>query len=120
MLFHFPYDLALRADLLWNPDTKNGWNGPYIHNQDINDPWGTPYIIVDPELDYRLAYRCDLTVNPYQCVTPNDPAWNAAIHNASASTARLVSFGPDGIYAGDNPIDPCQPNNDDLVLCLVQ
>lgn len=30
-------------DLVNEPPNANGWNGPYIRNSLLNDPWGRPY-----------------------------------------------------------------------------
>ncbi|PHS29699.1 MAG: hypothetical protein COA95_11440 [Methylophaga sp.] len=130
MLFKFPYDDLDVAfiPLLWNPDTNRGWNGPYLHNQDITDTWGNHFLLLDPELTYGPSYRCkktltddyDVTGNLYSCLTPNDTGWDASTYTKYANIVRLVSTGENGVYDGVNISNPCQPNQDDLVLCLLR
>lgn len=80
----------------YNPDTKRGWNGPYLLAErnsgqaGVFDPWGSSYLLLEP-------------------------------NNATPSTGevRIVSTGPNRQYDGDNA-DACLPNGDDIVLCLVQ
>jgi general secretion pathway protein G len=80
----------------YNPDSKRGWHGPYLLGERNNgqtglyDPWGSAYLLLEPD-----------------SATP------------STGDARIVSAGPDRQYDGVNA-DPCHPNGDDIVLCLVQ
>lgn len=80
----------------YSPDTRRGWNGPYLLAERSNgqaglyDPWGSPYLFLEPS-----------------SATP------------STGDVRLVSVGPNRQYDGANA-DPCLPNGDDIVLCLVQ
>ncbi len=129
MLQVFPYDRATRSDLLWNQDTKRGWKGPYISMSKLNDPWGAPYRLYDPELDFPNSFLCENdgsdgyedTSNLYDCLSANDPSITVS-HNLDADIARIVSAGPDGLFANDNTADYClpAPNSDDLVLCLLR
>ncbi|MBL1320119.1 MAG: type II secretion system protein [Methylophaga sp.] len=131
LLLAFPYDNTDTAytPLLWNPDTKHGWNGPYVNNQGLVDGWGNRFALLDPELDYSPHYRCkensgdyDTTGDLYSCLTANDASWNAVTYTLPANIVRLVSFGPNGSYEGDNITAPCLPNtdSDDLILCLLR
>ncbi|MBU2568449.1 MAG: type II secretion system protein GspG [Gammaproteobacteria bacterium] len=127
MLHQFPYDVNAHTDKLWNPDTRRGWHGPYINEQGLTDPWGQRYILLDPELAYPASYRCrknganyDVFDGEYDCLKADD----AGIYTLPANVARLVSLGPNGRldsevnYANVDEADWCQPNEDDLVLCL--
>jgi prepilin-type N-terminal cleavage/methylation domain-containing protein len=132
MLAIFPYtDLDANAALLWNIDTKRGWNGSYLNQQGLNDAWGNRYLLIDPELDYRQTARCledagnydiDLVTGYYSCLSPSDSDWDSGTYTLAANIARLVSSGEDGIYAGENSTDPCLAvdGSDDLVLCLLR
>ena len=93
------YDTGCRE---YNIDTGRGWNGPYALPERINnsvtpgyyDGWGNPYYLIEPD---------DAT--PGQGV------------------ARIISYGPNRSYEGENVTDVCAPfdaNSDDIVLCLVQ
>jgi len=78
----------------WDPELKRGWNGPYLSAGGGEDAWGTAYRLLDPDDD-----------------TPG------------SGTARIVSYGENGVYEGVNATDACQKFNDDsddIVLCLVQ
>lgn len=129
MLLSFPYDNTATAyiDLLWNPDTKRGWNGPYVNNQGIKDAWGNNILLFDPELDYSPEYRCkengsgdyDTTGDLYSCLKASDSSFDSS-YTKEANIVRLVSIGEDGIYDGTNISDPCLANNDDFVLCLLR
>lgn len=87
------YDQGCRQ---YNPDTRRGWNGPYLLAERSNglsgvfDPWGSPYLLLEPE-----------------SATP------------STGNVRILSPGPNRQYDGANA-DTCLPNGDDIVLCLVQ
>ncbi|PCJ32737.1 MAG: hypothetical protein COA90_02075 [Gammaproteobacteria bacterium] len=130
ILNQFPYDTTAELPLLWNPDTKLGWNGPYINNQGITDGWGKQFILVDPELDYGVSYRCEndgsddyaITAGLYKCINPDHVDWDEDDFTKDANIARVVSVGPDGQYDGLNLTNPCQPatDSDDLVLCLLK
>jgi prepilin-type N-terminal cleavage/methylation domain-containing protein len=132
MLAVFPYtDLDANADLLWNVDTKRGWNGSYLNQQGLNDAWGNRYLLIDPELDFRQTDRCledagnydiDLVTGFYSCLSPSDSGWDSSTYTLDANIARLVSSGEDEVYQGVNPTDPCiaVDGSDDLVLCLLR
>lgn len=78
----------------WDQDLKRGWNGPYLSAGGGQDAWGNDYRLFDPAVD-----------------TPG------------TGTARVVSFGPNGVYEGDHATDLCQKKDDasdDIVVCLVQ
>lgn len=133
MLLTFPYDDTDTdtdtnyMSLLWNPDTKRGWHGPYINNHGIKDAWGNNILLLDPELDYSPEYRCknngsngyDVTGGLYSCLKANNPDWDLN-YTEDANIVRLVSMGENGVYDGINPSDPCTPNEDDFVLCLLR
>lgn len=131
LLLTFPYENTDTdyTRLLWNPDTKRGWHGPYVNQQGLRDSWGHRLVLLDPELDYSPHYRCkangadyDTNGNLYDCLTADAIGFDALTYTKPADIARLVSYGPDGHYEGDNTTDPCLPksNSDDLVLCLLK
>ncbi|NCO19994.1 MAG: type II secretion system major pseudopilin GspG [Gammaproteobacteria bacterium] len=35
-------------ELVERPGNVSNWNGPYINNSNLNDPWGNPYIYRSP------------------------------------------------------------------------
>jgi prepilin-type N-terminal cleavage/methylation domain-containing protein len=83
----------------WNPDTHQGWNGPYLQRKSglisyggIDDVWG----IADP-------YQ-----SPFILMGNDDEA-------------HIVSFGPDKTHDGEDA-NPCDPpaGSDDTVLCLLR
>lgn len=135
MLNRFPFgDIEIYKDLLWNSDTKLGWNGPYISKEGLTDAWGKRYRLLDAELDYSQAYRCkaigtDYDINAgtgnYACLTPNNAGWDTT-YILPANVARVVSTGPNGIFdsveVGSDYLanDPCIAQGDDLVLCLLR
>lgn len=115
----------------WNPDSRRGWNGPYLANsgpgyvdyggearvrgvadgytQGSSSAWRLRYDDTEPAYGIGGPY---LFFDPTD-TTPNDEA---------DGTARIVSLGPDGVYAGAHATDKCQPgtDGDDLVLCLLK
>ncbi len=130
MLSQFPYDETntTYTPLLWNPDTKRGWNGPYINRQGLIDAWGNSYVLLNAELDYSPASRCekdgsgdyDVTGGTYTCLTADDAGWNATDYTLEADIARIVSYGANGIYDSSSASAPCIAEADDFVLCLVK
>jgi len=131
MLQQFPFDALTTTNLVWNPDTKRGWNGPYLSNRPLTDPWGNAYQLLDAELDYPNRFRCEhdgtanqdyrISSNLYSCLNVTNAAITAN-HTLNADIARLVSAGPDGIFSAENTSDICLPatNSDDFVLCLLR
>ncbi len=85
----------------WNPDTKRGWNGPYLRNRQmavdyltqtalagITDPYGNPYLLQDMVID---------------------------------NEARIISMGENASYGGKNSTNACLANDaDDRVLCFLR
>jgi prepilin-type N-terminal cleavage/methylation domain-containing protein len=130
MLTNFPYDETdtTYTPLLWNPDTKRGWYGPYTNTQGIIDAWGNPYVLLDPELDYSPEFRCEndgsgdyqITGGLYSCLTADDAGWVAADYTLAADIARVVSYGENEIYDSAAAADPCVAEGDDFVLCLLK
>ncbi|MCX4190957.1 type II secretion system protein GspG [Methylophaga sp. OBS1] len=145
MLNTFPYDIADPdlAALTWNRSTQLGWNGPYISKEGLTDGWGNPYLLLEAELTLGQNHRCeadsgdyaiDSSTGNYVCVAANDAAFDPVTDILPADIARIVSSGPDGILdseisnydvAKTNPDpevidDPCIPQNDDFVLCLLR
>jgi prepilin-type N-terminal cleavage/methylation domain-containing protein len=131
MLTTFPYDELLDSDLYFNSDTKRGWNGPYINQQGLTDPWGRPYVILDSELDFKSSYRClvdgidyDKAGDLYDCIQADDTGFPPN-YTLKANIARIVSFGPDQISQSpvansSNDDEICTANGDDIVVCLLQ
>lgn len=136
MLNRFPFgDIDAYKDLLWKPDIKLGWNGPYISQEGLTDAWGNGYRLLDPELDYSQAYRCradgtdyyvDSGTGNYSCLTPNDEdeGWDPVTYILPANVARVISSGPNGqfesVVSDYLSNDPCVAQGDDLVLCLLR
>lgn len=140
MLINFPYSLTLaKSDLLWSASRQSGWNGAYISSKALNDSWGNPYKLLDPELTYSKRYKClvngtgyDLDIDGfYTCLPPTDINWNDTTYILPSDIVRIASSGPDGVFqsvrkftldATDpvNSKDPCLPQGDDLVLCLLR
>lgn len=135
MLAAFPFDetdvatytgAVADAHPIWDPDTRRGWHGPYLPADGLQDAWGSPYLLVDPELDFSHPISYCSTATPYVCRRPGDPDYVVTTHVLDGNLARLVSAGPDRIYGGVNATDRCQPNaasqngKDDLVLCLLK
>jgi prepilin-type N-terminal cleavage/methylation domain-containing protein len=129
MLHKFPYDDtdADYTGLLWNPDTKRGWNGPYIATEGLTDAWGNRYVLLDPELDFKANYRCKANGSDYaivegfyDCLNIDSEGWDSS-YTLPANVSRLVSFGPDNTYDGEGA-SPCEPpaGSDDMVLCLLR
>jgi prepilin-type N-terminal cleavage/methylation domain-containing protein len=131
MLHTFAYDDTDTnyTDMLWNPDTRRGWNGPYISREGLEDAWGNRYILLDPELDFRAHYRCKangsnyaITADSYDCLTADDDGWGLT-YTLPSDVARLVSLGPNGRFESNypaDPVNPCEPGGDDIMLCLLR
>jgi len=84
----------------WNPDTRRGWNGPYVSAEGARDQFS---INSGPGQNYVLL----------------EPASTAPL----TTTARIVSYGPNGAYEGDHATDKCQKKDsgsDDIVMCLLK
>ena len=62
----------------WDKELKRGWNGPYLSSSGENDAWGNPYRLFDPDEDAP-----------------------------GTGMARIVSYGENGVYEGENVADPC-------------
>ncbi len=137
MLRRFPFDTGdpdYRM-LLWDLDLRRGWRGPYLDkNEALLDGWGNNYRLLDPELDFGIAYRCRInssndgyaeTGGVYDCLSPDDDDFDPDAHILPANVARLVSLGPNGRFESPvdytaDPIDPCVARGDDIVLCLLR
>jgi prepilin-type N-terminal cleavage/methylation domain-containing protein len=122
MLHRFPYDDTDTdyTGLLWNPDTKRGWNGPYIATEGLTDAWDNLYVLLDPELDFKANYRCKMNGDVYDCLSTDSDDWDSS-YELPANVARIVSFGPNKIYDGDGA-NPCESpdGSDDIVLYLLR
>ncbi len=122
----------------FNKDTGRGWRGPYLQPRGIGcvsfdaspgipnglatvakmDPFRhSPSISHVQWLAYDSNNACQSgnpvvtgqLGSPYLLLDMDDPV-----------RARIVSLGPDGLFAGNHPTNVCLPavNSDDLVLCL--
>lgn len=104
----------------WDVNYRLGWQGPYITkvrneladiDTDIlfNGDETTPATEGTPE--EGVSVLTDAHNNPYYFFDLNDNA-----------LARIVSTGTDGVYDSYNhavsPGDECDPENDDIILCL--
>lgn len=145
MLMKFPYvisstyyssntDDVATLHPLWSADLKRGWRGPYLSSAEgLKDAWGGYYRLLDPELDFpaydpdKLWCGLDVIGSSYQCDDENDS--DATFIDKPGNYARIVSYGPNGVYGGPNTTnpdtldpDPCLPNknDDDQVLCLLK
>lgn len=92
----------------FNIDSARGWNGPYA----------LPERITDPISNNEISGYFDAWGKPYHLFEPEDAS-------PASGSARIVSFGPNGQYEGDNPDEDAicsrfNENSDDIVLCLVR
>ncbi len=90
----------------FNIDSARGWNGPYVLSEQIKDPGSNG----------DISGYFDSWGNRYRLFEPEDAI-------PGSGSARIVSFGPNGKYEGDNEDAICSrfnENSDDIVLCLVQ
>lgn len=99
----------------WDPDLKRGWNGPYLMSGRVNksptDAGYYPNAMKDPWHD-----SAERPASYYRLEEP-------ASDTPGTGTARIVSFGSNGVYEGDHATDLCQKKDDasdDIVMCLVQ
>lgn len=142
MLNTFPYEVADFVGLTWDRSSQKGWNGPYISQEGLTDGWGNAYVLLQAELTFDQTYRCENDSGAYAvdasgdyvCIVANAPAFDDTTDILPGDIARIVSKGPDGIL--DSQIntydvaqtnsdpdildDPCIPQNDDFVLCLLR
>lgn len=129
MLFSDPISSDLNN---WNPDTRRGWNGPYLTKS------GPGYLDADkPRLRglsdgfsntnavWRIRPEDTVYVtagSPYHLLDADDPTAT----DDTDGVARLVSFGPDGTDGAGGVLnaahDSCTPiaGSDDIVLCLLK
>lgn len=122
----------------WNIDSGRGWRGPYLSRAgegyvdiggDLNpDGLGDPLTgallenvpaIADP-FDARPAG----TVFQWH-IQPDDERYERhgrpyLLFDLGNDNARIVGLGVNGRYEDVNATDPCAPNGDDLVLCLLR
>lgn len=118
MLVRFPYDNVTDPyrDLLWNQDTKIGWNGPYIDKNGLKDAWGEPYKLIDSALAFGQNYVCEATSasngtyatftkytgesgehESINCIPAKDvPVADEDLYYLPGDIVRLVSTGPNG------------------------
>lgn len=127
---HFPQQLShlnnCPADedpgcTAWNPDTRRGWNGPYVAagSDAFKDGWGGEYVIASPGCD-SAAGACWCKSDGIACQAEADAEHTLAL---PGNAARLLSRGSNGAYEGLNTDDVCRKNgdaSDDLVLCLLR
>ncbi|MBE0471374.1 MAG: type II secretion system protein [Methyloprofundus sp.] len=123
----------------WNPDTKRGWNGPYLQRKsgyvDVGDDlqqnglgspiMGTPikslWGIADPYLlhtfiaadnDEHLAWRAELTQSDAYA-KHGRPYLLFGMDTDETDDDRIVSMGEDGVYGGTGS-EICLPPLDDV------
>jgi prepilin-type N-terminal cleavage/methylation domain-containing protein len=129
----------------WSPDTARGWRGPYLTSDGNGLVTAGTDLLVDgtgsiltgspptetvevagvadsfphaPTADGLLRWRaCTDGANP-ACEPHANWGRPYLLFDLDIDDARLVSMGPDGVYAGLNPSDPCIPVQDDIVMCL--
>lgn len=124
----------------WNINTARGWRGPYLKRAgegyvDIGDGLsqdgsgnpltGTLLENVPAVADSFDAHPTGLAFQWH--IQPDDARYGRhgrpyLVFDLGNATARIVSMGPDGQYAGNNTGDVCLPKagSDDLVLCLLR
>ncbi|AFI84370.1 prepilin-type cleavage/methylation domain-containing protein [Methylophaga nitratireducenticrescens] len=125
----------------WDPDTKRGWNGPYIRRKDrfldielripdklsvssIVNVWGiadtfeTRQYRPDKPGKDRGIYWFDDTVSAIPFELYGNPY--LAFELNDPDSARVMSTGPNGINESTGSIDPCDSRGDDIVLCLLR
>lgn len=132
MLFLNPLDDSTTTTIEeggWNPDTKRGWNGPYLSRSGpayVNWPKISPIIeeirgVADAFTIADKLWR----VAPDEALIANGSPY-LIFDLGDEDKARIVSVGPDGNDGGINPSDSCVPNfsdvngKDDLVFCLLK
>ncbi len=113
----------------WDKDAHRGWHGPYLSNVGaayaFKDAWYNPAQAAPPH-DY-IFKNPDLSSTPQsQWCTENGATCQAAkttTYYVPDNGARIVSYGPNGTYEGDNTTDICEKHDatsDDIVLCLMR
>lgn len=122
----------------WNAESRRGWNGPYLplavrHWVDIDANVDVPAFGMGPSFGPPPV--------TWRTLPRNTPGYEAARHELRVHARpfiflldppRVVYWGPDGRYGGENigdsanniPAAPCLPNAsdpdgvDDIVICL--
>lgn len=153
MLFINPLDdktTTLVEENTWNPDTKRGWNGPYLQRKSgfvdvgdnvvsngtagniesgtlISDLWGVASPFIYRPTSSYLIWRTEANNSSTNLSKQGTPYLLFDLDNVDDDNpARIVSLGLDHIYNGEDTSDCLPPaiNEDgypiDHVLCLLR
>lgn len=134
----------------YSPDTRRGWRGPYLTSDgngwvtvgkdlsangdgsiltntsppDFTEVAGVADSFAHvPSVNGLLKWRACTDAPESNAGCEPHSKWGRPymLFDMDNGNARLVSMGPDGVYAGVNPepdADLCAPYQDDLVMCL--
>lgn len=132
----------------WDPDTRRGWNGPYLQrskrtylsldsgNRAGLDEVESVWAMADPFSRKHYPFDSTKQTGLFWQVTEAAPFLESfgspyvlfgmdtydVADRSSGDDDRIVNLGADGVYGGLNAAEPCHANtdSDDFVLCLLR